>query len=75
MIAANPNWKGGRRVNSSSAVAGSDCFGFRLIDAEKAENPAHLEGPGDKVGWLDQFCAAADFGRHPKRIYDGPDPR
>ena len=59
----------------SRAVAGGDCFGLRLVDAEKAEDSAHLEGPGDKVGRLDQFCAAADFGRHPKRIYDGPDPR
>ena len=65
----------GPAVEPSSPFAGGDRFSFRLIDAEKAENPAHLEGLGDEVGRLDKFRTAAQFGGQPERVDDGPDSR
>jgi len=43
------------------AFAGGCCFGFCFVDAEEAEDSAHLEGLGNEVGRLDQLGGAAEF--------------
>ena len=59
----------------SSAFAGGDGFGFGLINAEKAENSAHLEGLGDEIGGLDELCASPQFRGQAQRVDDGANAR